>query len=176
MASMKEDFISIDLRDGRLFRSFAHHSIGEGDVNADKFGVKLFKDGEPISLESYEVIGYFIRQDKATVLINGATYENTAFVTLPQECYAEEGNFSLAIKLIGGGITATMRIVDGSVVNTATNAVVDPGEILPDIEELMAAVERAEAAIEIIEGFTITEEQVEMLDYRLIVDVVESGG
>lgn len=147
MANYREDIVSIDLENGNIHRSFLQHSIGEGDETANRFGVRAFRNGEPVNL-SGSCMGLFIRADGATVTIaDGVISGNTAYVTLPAACYAVEGNFSLAIKTTATGNVLTLRIVDGVVSRTSTNAVVDPGTIIPSIEDLIAAIEAAVESI-----------------------------
>lgn len=169
----RADIVGIDLTNGKLYRSFANKQIGEGDEYGNVFGGSLTRNGEPVDISGATVTGYFIRPDNACVIIEGTASGNIFSVTLPAQCYAYEGNFSLAIKVSTGGETETMRIVDGTVVNTATGTVIDPGGIVPDLEELMAVVERAEDAVEAISGLIVTEELISGDDYRLIVNVQE---
>lgn len=153
MALYREDIAKIDLRGGSLLRGYANNVIAEGDILENRYGVSVFMDGEPVSLSGATCIGYFIRSNGDTVVINGGTITgNTAYITLPQACYAYEGRFSLAIKLVGGGVTGTMRIVDGSVVNTTTSTVIDPGSVVPDLTTLLAQISRMEEATEAAEG------------------------
>lgn len=147
MANYREDIVNIDLECGTLHRSFLHHSIGEGDALADRFGVKVYRGKTPVQLEGI-CSGYFIRADGATVpLTNGVISGNVAYVTLTETCYAVEGVFGLAIKITNGSEKVTLRIVDGVVSRTATDAAVDPGSVIQNIEDLIEAIEDAVASI-----------------------------
>ena len=143
----REDIVNVELTTGTIFRGFLNHSIGCGDKKADRFGIRTFRNG------SYEAIngdcsGYFIRADGETVVIaNGTVSGNMAYVELPEACYAVEGQFTLAIKISGGGATGTLRIVDGVVSRTTTDAVVDPGTLIPSIEDLIDAIDDAVSSI-----------------------------
>lgn len=147
MAIYKEDFIDIELNNGTISRSFMNRTIGEGDAQANRFGIHVFRNGEPEQLSGVTCEGYFIRSTGDTVPISGTASGNAAWVDLPVACYAYEGQFALAIKLTGGNVTGTMRIVDGVVVNTTTGAVVDPGTVIPSIETLIAAINDAVESI-----------------------------
>ena len=173
MAVFREDIASIDLENGTLFRSFLNHAIGEGDASGNRYGFRAFRNNAPVDLSGCSVTGYFIRADKTTVIIEGITEGNKAYVLLPATCYAIDGNFSLAIKITGGGTTGTIRIVDGTVVNTVSDSVVDPGGAVPEIDELMAVIERAEDAAQEIASFSVYEELISGDDYRLVVNVEE---
>ena len=147
MAIYKEDIVSIDLENGTIHRSFLRHSIGGGDKLANRFGVRVFRNGQPEALSGY-CKGYFIRSSGETIVISDGTISsNVAYVTLPETCYAVEGVFSLAIKVINGSETVTMRIVDGVVSRTSSGSAVDPGTIIPSVEAMLAEIEAAEATI-----------------------------
>lgn len=148
MAIYKEDFVEIDLAQGRIFRSFMNHSIGSGDDMADRFGVRVFRDGEPVNIGG-NCAGYFVRNttSETVVIDDGVVSGNEAYVTLPEACYAVEGSFSLAIKVSTDDETATLRIVDGVVDRTNTSEIVDPGDLIPSIEDLLDAIEAAVASI-----------------------------
>lgn len=175
MSVIKEDFISIDLSTGSVYRSFASKCIGKGDKTADRFGVRCTRNGEPVSLTSCTVMGLFVRADGSTVIFNGNIIGNTAFVDLPEYCYYVDGNFQLTIKIETGGVSETVRIVDGTVIETAIGTILDPQGIVPDLESLTQVAERAEAAAEEISAFTVTELLIGDDDYRLIVNVEEES-
>lgn len=171
MANYHNNIIDIDLESGTVHRSFANHSIGEGDVLANRFGVRLHRSGELVNAGGATCMGYFIRHvDGNTVVINGGAFSGSeAWVELPASCYAIEGAFTLVIKLVGGGVTGTMRIVDGTVVNSIQGSPVDPGSVIPDLTSLMEAVQRAEAAASTVAGFSVYAEQISGDEYRLVV-------
>ena len=147
MANYREDIVDIELTGGSLHRSFLSKSIGAGDIKANRFGVRVFRNGTPVQLGG-TCAGYFINAAGGTVAItNGTVNGNVAYVTLPEACYAVEGNFCLAIKVSLSGETVTMRIVDGTVTRTCTDTAYDPGNIIDDIEDLIAAIDAAVASI-----------------------------
>ena len=57
-------------------------------------------------------------------------------------------NSTLAIKVIGGGVTGTMRIVDGIVDNTNTGSAVAPTGTVPTYQEVLAVYDQMVAAKE----------------------------
>lgn len=144
MANYREDIVNIELMGGNIHRAFMQKSIGAGDELANRFGVRVYRNGTPETLTG-NCFGLFIRADGATVPINNGTISgNMAYVTLPEECYAVEGVFTLAIKAsVSGGETTTLRIVDGVVSRTSTDIAVDPGTIIPSIEDLIEAIQEA---------------------------------
>ena len=171
MAKFREDFANIDLDTGTIHRTFMSHTLGEGDVYGDTFGVRVFRSGEPVSLSGLSVLGYMIRADGTTAIVNGSVSGNTAYVNLPEGCYAVPGAFQLAIKIIGDGKTVTARIVDGTVSNVLTGLIVDPGDIVPDIDSFTALVVRAENAADRIESIVITNSQISGTRYRIVATI-----
>ena len=156
MSIYHEDILDIELNTGTIARTFLSNSIGEGDDMANRYGVRLFRGGEPVSAEDSEVIGLFMAPDGVNYLISETTYTgstgtsgNIAWVQLPDDCYVVEGQFSLAIKLGGGSVVGTMRIVDGVVTNTGSTGAVAPTGSIPSSAEIIAAFEEA---VELIDG------------------------
>lgn len=175
MSLIHADIADIELNSGTVHRSFAHKIVGEGDANANRYGIRLWRDGEPESIGGSTCMGYFISHANGeTVTINGGLFNGQeAYVDLPNDCYYYPGGFSLVIKLVGPGITGTMRIVDGTVVDSMIGSPIDPGGVIPDLEDLLAVIERAEDAADTIAGISVYAEQVEGDNYAI---VVETGG
>ncbi|MBO7661937.1 MAG: hypothetical protein J6U01_01040 [Clostridia bacterium] len=170
MAIYREDIVDIELENGTVHRSFMNKTIGEGDIKGNRFGFRCFRNGTPVQLNGSTVVGHFTRADGTTVQIDGgAVTGDTAYIELPEACYAVEGQFALAIKLSGGGRTGTIRMVDGTVINTTNGTVIDPGNVIPDLSDYLAVIEDAEEAAEIINGISITAELISGEDYRIIV-------
>lgn len=155
MALYHEDIAEINLNGGSLHRSFKSVSIGTGDKNANRFGMKVFRDGVPVDLNGVTCQAVFRdpRGKNIALTSHGTVSGNLAYVTLPQECYNYEGQFCLAIKLIGGGVTSTMRIVDGVINNTHTGGTVAPTGAVPTYQEVLAAYDDAIAAVEDVNEF-----------------------
>ena len=165
----KYSIVDIDINSGSLHRSFANQMIGGGDEAGNRYGLRLMNNGEPVSMSGASCIGYFIRSDGETLVINGTVSNGVAYVELPAAAYAKEGQFSLAIKVTGTGFANTMRIVDGTVVKTTTDNMYDPASEIPSLESLMAVIERAEAAAETIDDLSITATQITGTRYKIAV-------
>ena len=154
MEIWQEDVLRIDLERGGFHRSFLNHALGTNDIIGNRFGVKLYRNGEELDCSTSSCIGYFMRADGETVVINGglAQSDNALSVWLPQSCYAVEGNFTLALKVTsigeGGSITNTIRVIDGTVVRSTTGTLVDPGTITPalTVAAIVAKISECEAA------------------------------
>ena len=149
MAAYLEDILDMDLNRGSLHRSFLNHIIGKSDIKANRFGVRLFRNGSPVNLQTSTCEGFFLSPAGEHILISGQyaqTNGNTAFVDLPQACYNSEGQFCLVIKVIGDGITGTMRIIDGTIENTFTDGAVAPVGSVPTYQEVLAVYDQMIAA------------------------------
>lgn len=153
MAVYKTDIVDIDLETGNIHRSFLNRSIGSSDNAADHFGVRVFRNRQPVDLTGVSCQGFFHNSQGENIALtsHGTVSGNMAFITLPQACYNYEGKFTLAIKLIGGGVTGTMRIIDGMVDNTNTGGAVAPTGSVPTYQEVLALYGQAIAAVATVE-------------------------
>ena len=139
MAIYKSDIIDINLNTGNIHRSFLSHSIGQKDDDADRFGIRAFRDGVPVDLSGVSCHAWFTNSQGTTLALTsyGTVSGNEAYVTLPQACYDYDGQFCLAIKLVGGGVSGTVRIVDGVVDNINVGGAVSPTSDIPDYSEIL---------------------------------------
>ena len=163
------DLVDIDIaRSGAsIHRSFMNKALGEGDNSCDRYGVRILENGNSFSLTGCACEGYFIRPDGNTTVITGTVNENIAYVTIPQACYSYPGNFTLSIKISGTGFAGTMRIVDGTIMDTSTDAFIDPGSVIPDLASWTALVASANAAVTNINKLHIENEQIEGTRYKI---------
>lgn len=113
----------VDLADGLLPENNLV-VIAAGDEMANKFIASVYSEGTEVSLSGETCTGYFIRPDGVTVVINGTTESNRAIVVLPAECYYYAGHFVLSIN-VGG---TTVRHIEGNVVVTSSERILDDGE------------------------------------------------
>lgn len=142
---IREDIANVDLSKP-LTRGKAVELLATGDKLSNRFGAAVYRDKDKIGLSGYAVTGYFIRPGHDTVVITGTASGNTAYVDLPQACYIASGAFSLAIKISGGGITQTVRIIDGYIRLTQTDDLVDPGTTVPTLDDILGKIAACEAA------------------------------
>lgn len=149
MAVYKADILDIELNTGNIARSFLCHNIGKDDTKADRFGVRVYRDGEPESLSGCSIQGYMMRPNGTNLAITGSNTGvsgNEAWVDLPQAAYDYEGQFCLALKLIGGGVTGTIRIIDGMINNTFVDDALVPMQSVPTYQEILAVYDQMVAA------------------------------
>ena len=143
----RQDIVDIELNNnGTIHRTFLARAIGKGDKMGNRFGVRLFWDGQPVNLDLASTEGFFMAPDGQNILISGSSYTSTGgnvgWVQLPQACYNVEGQFTLTIKVIDDNVTGTMRIIDGVVDNTGVTGAVAPTGSVPTYQEVLAVYEQ----------------------------------
>lgn len=140
MAFYKQDIVDVNLETGVIHRSFLNHTIGHKDADANRFGIRAFRNGDPVDLSGAQCQAVFMAPDGTNIALTsyGTVSGNEAYVTLPQACYNVEGQFCLAIKLVGGDVTATVRIIDGVVDRTGATGAVAPTDAVPTYQEILA--------------------------------------
>lgn len=165
----KVNIVDIDIGQigGMIHRSFACRMLGEGDVSGDKLGVRIFNNGEAVNLTGCSCSGYFIKPDGNTTVIAGTISGNTAYIVVPEECYTNPGNFTLSIKVTGTGFAGTMRIIDGTVIDTSTGSFIDPGSVIPDLASWTALVSSANTAATNIGKIHIENELITGTRYKM---------
>lgn len=97
-----------------------------------------------VDLSGAAITGYFIRADNTTVLIPGTVENNAAVCTLPAACYAKAGGFALLMKAEMGGVVHTIFHGVGALARSQSEALIDPEQVMPPLEELLAIITRAE--------------------------------
>lgn len=117
MAIYHEDILDIDLDRNGTNRTRLNMTLGRSDVIANRFGVRVYRRGEAETLTSITCKGYFTDSQGNRTTLTGAVSGNEAYVTLTDACYTYAGPFRLAVKLEGGGVKSTVRIVDGMIEN-----------------------------------------------------------
>ena len=117
-----------------------------GDKNAHTFELSLYRNKEPLEIDGAGVIGYFIRADGYTVPVSGTASGSVAKVTLSESCYAVVGQFNLIIKVTVGSERKAVFWGNGYVTRSQTDAIIDPSQTIPSLDELLAQIAATEAA------------------------------
>ena len=134
-----ETWLKSDLKKPVVVKALAGN-LFSADNGGNKIGVEVTDNGAPASL-SGGVTGYVIRADGATLILSGTLSGNKASIVLPASAYAIVGPISIVIKLG----TTTLGACTSYVYKTTTDAIVDPGHVIPSIEELLAKIAEMEA-------------------------------
>ncbi len=116
-----------------------------GDHQAHTLRIRVMDGGKPADLTGGSVEGYFVRDDEASVRVGGELNGNTATVTMAQACYAIMGKLTAVVRLSLGGRTITLCALTFAVRDLVTDAIVDPGGVIPSIAELLSKIEAMEA-------------------------------
>lgn len=117
-----------------------------GDKNAHTFELSLYRNKEPLEIDGAGVIGYFIRADGYTVPVDGTASGSVAKVMLSESCYAVVGQFNLIIKVTVGSERKAVFWGNGYVTRSQTDAIIDPSQTIPSLDELLAQIAATEAA------------------------------
>ena len=120
-------------------------NIFSADAQSNKISVRILDGGQAASV-SGTVSGYVIRNDGATVIIDGTLTNNIASIVLPASAYTIVGTISICIRLISGNVKTVVGACTGYVYQTSTDTIVDPGHIIPSLDELLAKIAACEAA------------------------------
>lgn len=116
------------------------------DNGGNLIGVEIMDGGQPATVTG-SVSANVLRADGATVAIAGTLSGNRASVTLPQAAYAVPGMLSVVIKLTSGSTVTTIGAIQAIVYRTSTDTIIDPGTILPSVQDLIAQIDAAVASI-----------------------------
>lgn len=134
----------MDLNKG-VQRQTIRPALLQGDAEAHKLEISCVRNGVPVLLSNEAVTGYFVRADGRTVLIDGTVEGGKACVVLPTECYAVEGTFELVVRAsVSGDSACAIYWGGGAVRRSRTDAVVDPGQVVPNLEALLAQIAEME--------------------------------
>lgn len=124
-------------------KTYLNTLFATNDDAAHQITVQLYRDKEAIALPSGATVnGYFIRyNDNATVPLTGTVSGNAVSVTLNKSCYSRNGQFALIIKVLADDAISTVFYGEGSIYASTTDTVVDPENIIPSLEDLLAQID-----------------------------------
>lgn len=129
-----------------IVRQRVRGALYTGDDRAHRVTVAALRAGEAIDLTGQVITGYFLRASGETVLISGEVVQGQAAVLLPAACYEVPGAFSLVIRAASDEAKVTLLALTGMVRASATDAVVDPAEVIPSLDELLTRIAAMEEA------------------------------
>lgn len=112
--------------------------VFNGNNGSMTLGVRLYDGGEPLA-PSGAVTGQVIRADGQTALTEAGTIEgNLVRVTLNQSCFAVDGPIVASISVTDDGVKTTVLRAAFTVALTSSGPVIDPGQVVPDVEDIVA--------------------------------------
>lgn len=133
-----ETWLKSDLQKAVQVKSI-QGNLFSADNAGNLIGVVITNGGSPAEITG-NVTAYVIRADGATVVVEGSLSGNRASVTLPASAYAVVGQASIVIK-VG---TTTVGACTIYVYRSTTDTIVDPGEVIPSITELLEKIDEME--------------------------------
>lgn len=126
-----------------------------GDDRAHVWQVTVLRNGSPVEIaDAHTVSAYFFREyDGQSVLAAGTIVGSVCSVALPQEVYAYPCRVTGIMRLntSGSGENTTIGVISFHVGENLTGAVIDPGDVIPSIDDLLAEIDRMEAATDAAE-------------------------
>lgn len=117
------------------------------DNGGNLIGVEVTDNGEPATLAGTVTANAILADGSTVAISNGVLDGNKVSVVLPQACYAVLGNITIAIKLSYSGTVTTLGCVIGVVYRSSTDTPVDPGTIIPSIQDLITQIQTAVGSI-----------------------------
>ena len=150
---------TVDISQGTLITTLGlqntNDQLIQGQSYANVLNVSVKNAGLPVEL-SGECMGYFVRQqDGSTVQVAGTISGNMASVEFPSFVYAYTGRLTITLSVGGTDlvqIATTVRL--GS-----TFVVVDPGNVLPNLDEIQQIMLDVESALNQLSGALTASQQ-----------------
>ena len=134
--------ISQGCLDTTLGLTNTQNSLIQGQSYAHQLNVAVNNAGTPVELSGVCTANFLRQADSSTVTVAGTISGNVASVTFPSMVYAYTGMLTITLFV---GDTAIIRI-ETSVRISGTMAIVDPGNILPNVQEMQQIALNAENA------------------------------
>lgn len=141
-----EYWMTTDLKRGSSQVHALHGQTFTQDNLGNRVGVIVLDGGRPATLNG-AVTGYVIRADGGTVVVAGTVDGSKAYIDLPESAYAVPGQIQIAIRLISGETKTVLGALNAYVRRTATGTIIDPGHVIPDIDDIIAKMAEVDAKI-----------------------------
>lgn len=111
--------------------------LNGSEIDAHKFIITATREVAQVALTG-TVTASFLRADGAEVVLTGEIENGAATVTLAQSCYAVPGRFDLTVFVTADGVKTGVYACTGGVRNTTSGTIIDPGQVVPDVEGIVA--------------------------------------
>lgn len=116
------------------------------ESEAHQFVVRCAQNGQDLTLAG-TISAKFIRADGNTIQLVGSIVDGAAVVTLAQDCYNVQGRFQLAIFNTVGDTKLCIYACVGTVQKAQSGSLIDGGNIIQNVEDLIAEIERVVSTI-----------------------------
>lgn len=132
--------------DGPVLPEYMAAPLYQTENQSHQFVITAMRGGAQVAL-SGSVQGRLIRADGSTVVLSGQIVNGNAYLTLPQAAYYSVGRFVLAIMYVNtDSQVSVIYSATGDIARTTTGTVVDPGEVVPDLTQLLAEIDEMREA------------------------------
>lgn len=138
---------TVDLGRAGNNTEFLSGSLFADENLAHTFAISATRNGSAIALSGV-VTACFIRPDGGTVELDGTIEDGKACVTLAESCYVVTGRFKLTIFVSVDGAKTAVYCAAGNVVETTTNTIIDPGSVVPSVDDIIAEYGTMQQAVE----------------------------
>lgn len=141
----------VDLQDP-LVTNVLTTVLQQGDANANIMEIVVKSKGADVNVEQDTVSGYLMRSDGERVTLNGETAGNVVRVTLDPACYQIPGAVAAFVRLTDkAGVKRTILRIAANAEPEGSGPVIDPGNRIPSIEDVIMQLEKMEKATEAAE-------------------------
>lgn len=129
------------------------NAIYAGDSAAQRIMFRCWANHgsvQPDDLSQKTVTAHFIRPDGGDVVISGVGGAEWSYVDLPEACYVYPGIFKLLIRVSSAEpdiVTSVIYLV-GRIDKPTTDTIIDPGTVIPSLDDLLAQIEACADATE----------------------------
>lgn len=141
-----KNIFPVDLANGEALR-VSVGTLHQGDKYANRIGAVVTENGAPVNLGGSCSAVAILSSGVTVPMTNGVVNNNQIYCDLIDSCYAVEGPIGIKIKWTNGSERATILSAYGYVSISDTDTPIDPGNIIPSVEDLIDALEAAKASI-----------------------------
>lgn len=120
--------------------------FGTGDKEAHKIILTACRAAGVVDLTGAGVMAYVNRNDGTSVIVDGTVEDGKAVVILPEACYAVNGAVSIVVKITMDESRTTALWLDGHINRASNDTLVDPGNVVPSLESLLAEIDNMRTA------------------------------
>lgn len=122
------------------------------DNMGNKIGVHVYEDEAPVASLGGTITGWILRDDDTSVMVTGETSGGDAWIILPEEAYGVPGPVTIAIRHTAtaddDSPRTSLAVCTAYVYRTISDTMVDPGDVLPSLDELVAKIRELESRVD----------------------------
>lgn len=137
---------TVDLERGAKPRDWLTFCLTAGDAGAHAWQVTVTRGGETAAQVPGATTAYYIRQDGKTVVGPARAEGGVVTAVLPAEAYRTPGALYGILRASDGEQVTTLAAARWIVTAGPTDTLVDPENVVPSLDTLLARLEEAAAA------------------------------